>query len=171
MNEMKRGQAGDRLIRQLETCELTQEAILDLRSVFEEVPNLEAFEVILKSILALDTKLRLVLLSLRLEKRSSIENQKPLCMLCHAQIIFQARQGFSPPSALSCIIGNTTKKTAQRDCTACSKTTLHHSARESAKQPCLPLFLGEQGLSAALVQRMPKQAKLMPLQIQHHSVV
>lgn len=59
----------DRLIRQLETCELTQEAILDQRSVCEEVPYLEAVEVILKSILALDAKLRLELMGLRLEKK------------------------------------------------------------------------------------------------------
>lgn len=66
----------DRLIRQLETCELAQEAILDQRSVCEEVPDLEAVEVILKSILALDAKLRLELLVLRLEKKKLVRKQK-----------------------------------------------------------------------------------------------
>lgn len=59
----------DRLLRQLGTCEMTQEAVLDQQSAWAEPLDLETIETILKGILELDAKLRLELLNLRLEKK------------------------------------------------------------------------------------------------------
>lgn len=66
----------DSLIRQLKTCQLILEAILDQRPVCEELPDLDTVETILKSILSLDTKLRLELLNLRLEKKKLSRKMK-----------------------------------------------------------------------------------------------
>jgi hypothetical protein len=58
----------DRRVRQLETCELAQTAILDLYYNSKEPLDRETVQEILKAVHAIDLRLQSELLDLRLEK-------------------------------------------------------------------------------------------------------